>query len=273
VCSGLLNTNRNELKERDKMNNNYNIKVGKVGLSKFKLDFNKICKKCGKSFYSHVIHDYKWVCPNENNSSGNSVPKGETVSLEKPPMDIKENPIDSLQNSKLPITSESLNETLGAGGKILKFLKIHDHYDIERNRKLGKMLFESNMPKTRSVCSKCDIENECFYSFEKDNIKNKDYFDGCRDFKIDDSITEDDICNECGCAVIHVACSKSVFDKDGYYKKLKKRPCRLSYVEFLEKINSNSNEKCELCGYSYFDHVGTELDYICPKKKGDVDEN
>ncbi len=34
-----------------------------------------------------------------------------------------------------------------------------------------------------SACSKCSLESGCIYSFEKDPIKNKDYFKGCHDFQ------------------------------------------------------------------------------------------
>jgi len=84
--------------------------------------------------------------------------------------------------------------------------------------KLAKLL-------EKSVCSKCNLKEDCLYSFEKDKIKNKDYFDGCHDFKVGDSVNSDDICNECGCAVVHIACSKYI-DDNGFFKSLKERPSK-----------------------------------------------
>lgn len=40
---------------------------------------------------------------------------------------------------------------------------------------------------------------------------------------------------------------------------------RLSYEEFLEK--TVTKERCPLCGFHYFEHVGTGLEYLCRKER------
>lgn len=52
----------------------------------------------------------------------------------------------------------------------------------EKDHKTFRKYFMDSEENKKSICSRCDLEKGCIHSYEKDPIKNKDWFNGCHEF-------------------------------------------------------------------------------------------